>query len=198
LLRKFSFLWREGCLLAARARKAENEYFPLDNSRYHDYILLMTARPTSHAPLEDQLFVAILKAADSLSQEADQLIKAAGLTGAQYNVLRILRGAEPEGLPCSGIGERMISRDPDMTRLLDRMEKHNLITRERQKADRRVIKTRITAEGLKLLKKLDQPVHDLHKKQFRHLPHSRLKQLAELLNAVEKGEPAEQTHASKE
>jgi DNA-binding MarR family transcriptional regulator len=158
----------------------------------------MTARPTSRAPLEDQLFVAILKAADSLSQEADQLIKAAGLTGAQYNVLRILRGAEPEGLPCSGIGERMISRDPDMTRLLDRMEKHNLITRERQKADRRVIKTRITAEGLKLLKKLDQPVHDLHRKQFRHLPHSRLKQLAELLNAVEKREPAEQTHASKE
>ncbi len=153
----------------------------------------MTTRAASsgHAvPLEDHLFVAILKAADSLSQQADHLIKSAGLTAAQYNVLRILRGAEPEGLLCRGIGERMISRDPDMTRLLDRMEKRSLITRERQKADRRVIKTRITPEGLKLLKKLDQPVHDLHKKQFHHMPAVRLKQLAELLAEVGKREPA--------
>ena len=153
----------------------------------------MTTRAASsgHAvPLEDHLFVAILKAADSLSQQADHLIKSAGLTAAQYNVLRILRGAEPEGLLCRGIGERMISRDPDMTRLLDRMEKRSLITRERQTADRRVIKTRITPEGLKLLKKLDQPVHDLHKKQFHHLPAVRLKQLAGLLADVGKREPA--------
>ena len=152
----------------------------------------MNSRPSSrHAlRLPDQLFVAILKAADSLSQEAAQLIKSAGLTAAQYNVLRILRGAQPEGLPCRGIGERMISRDPDMTRLLDRMEKHNLITRERQQADRRVVKTRITPEGLKLLKKLDQPVHDLHKKQFRHMSPASLKQLGELLVQVEKREPA--------
>lgn len=158
--------------------------FPLDNSRYNDYSCLMNPLTRSHrptAPLEDQLYVAILKAADSLAQEADQMIKAAGLTGTQYNVLRILRGAEPEGLPCRGIGERMISRDPDMTRLLDRMEKQSLISRERQKDDRRVIKTRITSEGLKLLKRLDQPVHDLHRKQFRHLTAARLKQLAELL-----------------
>lgn len=158
----------------------------------------MTSRSASPVPLEDQLFVAVLKAADSLSQEAEQLIKAAGLTGAQYNVLRILRGAEPEGLPCSGVGERMISRDPDMTRLLDRMEKHGLITRERQKVDRRVIKTRITAEGLKLLKRLDQPVHDLHKEQFRRLSAARLKQLAELLDVVGRREPVERDHASKE
>jgi len=177
----------------ARRVAAEGENFPLDNSRYNDYICPMKSRSASSGPaipLEDQLFVAILKAADSLSQEADQLIKAAGLTAAQYNVLRILRGAEPDGLLCRGIGERMISRDPDMTRLLDRMEKHSLITRQRQKEDRRVIKTRITAEGLKLLKKLDQPVHDLHKKQFRHMTGARLKQLAELLVEVEKRESA--------
>jgi DNA-binding MarR family transcriptional regulator len=153
----------------------------------------MTTRAASSGyaiPLEDHLFVTILKAADSLSQQADHLIKSAGLTAAQYNVLRILRGAEPEGLLCRGIGERMISRDPDMTRLLDRMEKRSLITRERQKADRRVIKTRITPEGLKLLKKLDQPVHDLHKNQFHHMPAARLKQLAELLAEVGKREPA--------
>jgi DNA-binding MarR family transcriptional regulator len=146
--------------------------------------------PTNSASrLEAQLFVAILKAADSLSQEAEQLIKSAGLTGTQYNVLRILRGAEPDGLLCREISERMISRDPDITRLLDRMENHKLITRERQKEDRRAIKTRVTAEGLKLLKKLDRPVHELHKKQFRHMPPGRLKQLAELLEEVRKREP---------
>ena len=141
-------------------------------------------------PLEDHLFVSLLKLADSLSQQAEVVIKSAGLTPAQYNVLRILRGAEPEGLPCHGIAERMISRDPDMTRLLDRMERHAWISRQRQQDDRRVIKTRITPEGLKLLRKLDQPVHDLHKGQFRHIPAARLKLLVELLTEVEKREPA--------
>jgi DNA-binding MarR family transcriptional regulator len=139
-------------------------------------------------PLEDQLFVTILKTADRLGRQGELLIKANGLTGTQYNVLRILRGAEPEGLPCSVVGDRMISRDPDMTRLLDRLEKQGLITRERQTDDRRVIKTRITAEGLRQLKKLDQPVHELHRSQFRHMSAARLKQLAELLDKVGKGE----------
>ena len=144
--------------------------------------------PGQPVPPEDQLFVSLLRAADSLSQEAERFLKSAGLTGAQYNVLRILRGGEPDGILCRGIAERMISRDPDMTRLLDRIEKHGWITRQRQKDDRRVIKTRITAEGLKLLKKLDQPVHDLHEKQFRHMSAPRLKQLAELLEEVAKRE----------
>lgn len=143
----------------------------------------------STSRLEAQVYVAILKVADSLCQEAEQLIKKAGLTGTQYNVLRILRGAEPDGLLCRGISERMISRDPDITRLLDRMENHKMIVRERQKEDRRVIKTHVTTEGLKLLKKLDRPVHELHKKQFRHMSATRLKQLAELLAEVQKSEP---------
>src|SRR5216683_1795624 len=121
-------------------------------------------------PVEDQTFIALLKAADTLAQEAEQLLKANGLTGAQYNVLRILRGAEPEGLACRAIGERMISHDPDMTRLLDRMEKRGLISRARQTDDRRVIKTRVSSAGLVLLKSLDQPVRELHKRQFYHLP----------------------------
>jgi DNA-binding MarR family transcriptional regulator len=144
----------------------------------------MAARSNS-SHLEAYLFVAVLKTADSLALQAEQLFKTAGLTAAQYNVLRILRGAEPDGLPCRGIGERMISHDPDITRLLDRMENHKLITRERQTQDRRVIKTRITSDGLKLLKKLDRPVHELHRKQFRHMSASRLKQLAELLGEVQ-------------
>jgi DNA-binding MarR family transcriptional regulator len=140
--------------------------------------------------LENRVFVALLQAADSLGQEAEQLLKAAGLTGAQYNVLRILRGAEPEGLACRGIGERMISHDPDMTRLLDRLEKRSLITRVRQTDDRRVIKTRITPKALSHLKTLDQPVRDLHKRQFRHMSAARLKLLFDLLEEIRVRKPA--------
>ena len=138
-------------------------------------------------PLEDQTFVALQQAADSLVQEAASLLKLHGLTGSQYNVLRILRGAGADGLPCSSIGSRMISHDPDMTRLLDRMEKRGLITRQRQTQDRRVVKTCITAEGLEFLKRLDQPVRELHKRQFRHMPAARLKALWELLAEMNAG-----------
>ena len=140
--------------------------------------------------LENRIFVALLQAADVLGQEAEQLLKAAGLTGAQYNVLRILRGAEPAGLPCRGIGERMISHDPDMTRLLDRLEKRGLITRMRQTDDRRVVKTRITPQALSLLKTLDRPIRELHKRQFRHMSAARLKILSDLLEEVHVRKPA--------
>jgi len=140
-------------------------------------------------PLEDQIFVALLKAADALASEADQLMKVNGVTSAQYNVLRILRGAGPEGLPCNAIGERMISRDPDMTRLLDRMEKRELITRERQTEDRRVVKARITDEGLKLLKRMDSPIRELHKSQFAHMSSARLKSLMDHLSDVAAHKP---------
>jgi DNA-binding MarR family transcriptional regulator len=139
--------------------------------------------------LEAHAFVSLQKAADSLAQQVEQLLKANDLTAAQYNTLRILRGAEPEGLACSSIADRMISHDPDMTRLLDRMEKRTLITRERQKHDRRVVKARITTQGLELLKILDQPVHELHKHQFRHVPSARLKLLIELLDQVLEKDP---------
>jgi MarR family transcriptional regulator, organic hydroperoxide resistance regulator len=134
--------------------------------------------------LETRVFVALLIAADRLSQQAEQLMKEYSLTGTQYNVLRILRGAEPTGLPCKGISDRMISHDPDMTRLLDRMEKRGLITRERQVDDRRVVKTRITAAGLDILKKLDAPVLDLHRRQFHNLGPTRLKNLAAALEEI--------------
>src|SRR5580698_4726911 len=142
-------------------------------------------RPGKHsAALEAHAFVSLQKAADALAQQVEQLLKTHNLTGAQYNVLRILRGAEPEGLACSTIADRMISHDPDMTRLLDRMEKRALITRQRQKDDRRVVKTRITPESLELLKQLDQPVRELHKRQFRHMPAARLKALSDLLDQI--------------
>jgi DNA-binding MarR family transcriptional regulator len=147
----------------------------------------VSSRPRSARPwlpLEDQTFITLQRVADALGQQAEQLLKAQGLTGAQYNVLRILRGAEPNGLACSDVAERMISHDPDMTRLLDRMEKRALITRQRQKDDRRVVKTRITSEGLDLLKRLDHPVRELHKRQFRDVPAARLKELTALLDEI--------------
>lgn len=141
-----------------------------------------TQRPP--ASLEERIFITLLKVADALGQEAEQLTRSAELTGTQYNVLRILRGAGPDGLPCHGIGDRMITHDPDITRLLDRMEKRGLITRERQNDDRRVVKTRITSRGLELLKPLDQPMRDLHRRQFRHMSGARLKTLYELLEEM--------------
>ena len=146
----------------------------------------MSRRNPSHTalPLEDTIFISLQKTADFLGLAVEQLLKPHGLTGTQYNVLRILRGAEPQGLACRAIGERMISHDPDMTRLLDRLEKRSLISRARQTDDRRVIKTRITPAGLTLLKSLDQPVRELHKRQFHHLPARRLKILALLLEEV--------------
>lgn len=164
--------------------RLELRFFPLDNSRCHDYIFPMKHGKGQRAPapsLEAKLFVALLRLSDRLAQDAELLIKSHGLTATQYNVLRILRGAGPDGLPCKRVGDRMISRDPDMTRLLDRMEKRSLITRERQTEDRRVIKTRITPAGLEILRKLDAPVDELHKKQFRHLSAAKLKVLADAL-----------------
>jgi DNA-binding MarR family transcriptional regulator len=153
-------------------------------------LFLVTTRPkdSCHAtPLEDHVFVALVKAADTLALQIEQLLKVSGLSATQYNVLRILRGAEPQGLPCGAIGERMISHDPDITRLLDRMEKHDLITRERQTDDRRVVKTRITSAGLAALKTLDAPVREMHKKQFQHMPATRLKTLSNLLRELQEG-----------
>src|ERR1700676_1646992 len=137
-------------------------------------------------PSEERAFIALQKAADKLALQAEQLLKSNGLTGAQYNVLRILRGAEPGGLACSTIGERMISHDPDITRLLDRMEKRRLITRQRQSDDRRVVKTRITPSGLEILKRLEKPIRELHKHQFQHMAAARVKTLAELLRKIVK------------
>jgi DNA-binding MarR family transcriptional regulator len=135
--------------------------------------------------MEMNLFVAFMRSSDILGSQAEQVVKTAGLTAAQYNVLRILRGARPDGLACREIGERMISRDPDITRLLDRMEKRGLITRQRQSDDRRVVKTCVTARGLQILKTLDQPLRELHKRQFQSMDKRTLSGLAATLEALQ-------------
>lgn len=148
------------------------------------------------ASLEERIAVLILRAADFVAQQGEQLFKSHGLTSTQYNVLRILRGSGSEGLPCKSVGDRMISHDPDITRLLDRMEKNGLILRERQKDDRRVVKARITPQGLEILKKLDQPVREIHKKHFAHMGAAKLRQLEELLGECQKPVPNESSEAS--
>ena len=134
--------------------------------------------------LEKQVFLEFLRISDSLVQDAENILKPSGLSHTQYNVLRILRGAEPDGLACSGIGERMLTHDPDITRLLDRLDSRGLIKRERQQEDRRIVRTRITEAGLKLLSELDEPVCELHKKQLGHLRSEQLEELKNLLYLV--------------
>src|SRR5215469_4188927 len=96
---------------------------------------------------EQEAYLSLLRTADILQSQVEAKLKAFGLTGTQYNALRILRGAGKEGLPCSEIAERMITRDPDVTRLLNRLEKRGLTTRVHDKRDRRVIHGKITAAG---------------------------------------------------
>src|SRR6266702_924172 len=129
---------------------------------------------------EEAAFVDLLRTCDLLSRGLAQILKAEDISPTQYNVLRILRGS-PDGLPCGEIASRMITRDPDVTRLLDRLEKRGLISRSRDARDRRTVTARITKEGLKFLAQLDDPVEEAHRKQLGHLGRNRLWALTELL-----------------
>jgi DNA-binding MarR family transcriptional regulator len=136
--------------------------------------------------LEEEVYLNVLRTADALLREVEQTLKPAGLSHTQYNVLRILRGAGSDGLGCGEIAERMLTRDPDITRLLDRLEARGLVTRSRERADRRVVKTCITAEGLRILKRLDEPMVEIHRRKLRHLKAGRLRLLVELLEQARK------------
>ena len=134
--------------------------------------------------LEQDAFMSIQRNADWLMRDFEEILKDHNLSPAQYNVLRILRTAGPGGMACHEIGERMITRDPDMTRLLDKLEDRELLGRSRERQDRRVIRTRISPTGLKLLKELDEPVRSLHRQQLGHLSEKRLRLLVRLLESV--------------
>jgi len=132
---------------------------------------------------EEAAFLDLLRTTDVLSRRLVHVLKTEDLSATQYNVLRILRGA-PEGLACGEIASRMITRDPDVTRLLDRLEKRGLISRWRETKDRRTVMARITPEGLALLSRLDEPVQAAHRKQLGHLGRGRLRTLAKLLGLL--------------
>jgi DNA-binding MarR family transcriptional regulator len=139
---------------------------------------------TKSRSLEQEAFLSVQRTADLLARGAEEAIKGSGLSGTQYNVLRILRGAGPGGLCCGEVAARMITHDPDITRLLDRLEKRGLIVRARDSKDRRIITVRITAEGLRLLAKLDGPIEEFHRRQLGHLGKRRLQLLMGLLNTT--------------
>lgn len=134
--------------------------------------------------LEQEAFLSVLRAADALARGAEEVVKPFGLSGTQYNILRILRGAGPNGLCCHETAERMLTHDPDITRLLDRLERRSLVVRARAASDRRVITAQITPEGLRILAKLDKPIEECHQRQLGHLGARRLAQLIDLLNSA--------------
>jgi len=137
--------------------------------------------------LEEETFLNLIQTTEDLSRPVEALFKASALSPAQFNVLQILRSAREEGLPCGRICEQMITRDPDMTRLLDRLEKRQLIERSRDGDDRRVVRARITAEALALLATLDEPLKEMHRRQLQHMNHDRLRALIEMLEQARSG-----------
>ena len=132
---------------------------------------------------EELAYLELLRTTDQLSRRLAVVLKDEDLSSNQYNVLRILRGA-PDGLQCGEIGDRMITRDPDITRLLDKLERRGLIVRWRDERDRRVVMGKITPEGLKVLSRMDLPVEKAHRRELGHLGPKRLKALVELLKVA--------------
>jgi DNA-binding MarR family transcriptional regulator len=137
--------------------------------------------------LEEEVTLGLARTADALARASEGVLKGSGLTATQYNVLRILRGAGTAGLACGEVASRMITRDPDLTRLLDRLEARQLVTRERNGPDRRVVTTRITQAGLSVLAELDAPVLAQHRKNLGHLGDQKLRMLAQLLDEARSG-----------
>lgn len=160
------------------------------------------ARPRASAPTrhfdssEQEAYLHLWRTYDRLRIEEDCLFEPFGLTAQQYNALRLLRGKYPGRLATLALAERLVSRAPDITRLLDKLEARNLIRRERPAENRRVVEVRITDEGRKLLKSLDEPVRRCHARQLGHLPRARLRLLIQLLGeARQPHEPTGSTWA---
>jgi DNA-binding MarR family transcriptional regulator len=137
--------------------------------------------------LEQEALLSIERTAAVLMHGFADALKAHGITPTQYNVLRILRGAGSTGLCRNEIRDRLVAQVPDVTRLLDRMEESGLVERERAEADRRLVTTRITRDGLALLKRLDFPVTESHQRQLGHLTAAQLRSLIDLLAAARAG-----------
>jgi DNA-binding MarR family transcriptional regulator len=140
---------------------------------------------TQVGSVAQEVFLSITLTADHLVRGFDELFKPYKLSVTQYNLLRILRFADDDaGLSCKHIGQRMVTREPDLTRLLTRLERRKLISRQRGTVDRRVVRVRITPEGINLLNDLDQPVLEFHNLQFAHLPEADLARIIDILEII--------------
>ena len=133
---------------------------------------------------EEEAYLSIVRTAAVLTDAFEQLLKPYGISGTQYNVLRILRGAGAEGLCRNEVRDRLLTRMPDVTRLLDRMEEAGLVTRERSSEDRRMVTTRLTPEGKRLVDQLDSVVPEEHERMLGHVGEARLTELVETLATI--------------
>lgn len=134
--------------------------------------------------LEQEVFLNLWRTYDRLRAVEEALFAAHDLTPQQYNVLRLLRGEHPKTVPTLALASRLVSRAPDITRMLDKLEERGLICRDRPAENRRVVRIGITDEGRALLRRLDAPVRECHRRQLGHLPPERLRKLADLLRAA--------------
>ena len=141
-------------------------------------------RPFS-SPAEEAL-LNLMRTADCVQRAMQRKTRAWGVTSTQYNVLRILRGSHPQGLTCSAIGDRMITAEPDITRLLARLKALKLIRQQRDKRDKRVIWTQISVSGLELLAEMDPMVQQSPKELLSHLDHEQIDNLIVLLELARK------------
>ncbi len=155
--------------------------------------LTVLNQPPAFSSLEEETFLNLIQTADRLVRSVESLFKPSGLSGTQFNVLRILRVAGDDGMPCGQICQQMITRDPDMTRLLDRLEKRGLIARSRDTNDRRIVRARITPTAVAMLAILDEPLTALHRRQFSHMRRDQLQTLIDLLKQVRDEKPDEKT-----
>ena len=139
------------------------------------------AQQRPFASTEEEALLNLMRTSDCLQRAFQRKTRHWGVTSTQYNVLRILRGAQPNGLTCSAIGDRMITADPDITRLLARMKGLKLVKQQRDKRDRRVLWTQISSTGLELLAKMDGEITRLPKDLLGHLDDKELRELVRLL-----------------
>lgn len=137
--------------------------------------------------LETEAYLSVVRTTSILIDGVEALLKPFGISSTQYNVLRILRGAGQGGLCRNELRDRMLTRMPDMTRLLDRMEEAGLVTRSREQDDRRMVLTQITERGRELLSELDRPMTQLHGEQLSRLTKEQLRSLIDLLTMVREG-----------
>lgn len=144
------------------------------------------ARP--FGSLREEAILSLWRTATTLQDSIDALLREHGISSAQYNVLRILRGAGVSGLCRNDIRDRLVARMPDVTRLLDRLETMQLVRRERGTEDRRLVTTYLTPVGERLLAQVESPVSALHERQLRHLKDHQVRTLIDLLALARKVE----------
>jgi DNA-binding MarR family transcriptional regulator len=149
---------------------------------------LEIAQEPPFTSVEEEALLNLMRTSDTMHRAFHQKTRKWGVTSTQYNVLRILRGAHPQGLTCSAIGDRMITADPDITRLLARLKVLKLIRQQRDKQDRRVLWTHISPTGLTLLSEMDPVILKAPRELLGHLNGKELAELIRLLELARKSE----------